>query len=92
MMKKKILCTSAIVIGVSLLILGLFQLNQYITTSAIVQNYKSTLSNIASSAPEAEQLLSTLGEAPNSILLSMLTDFGLGAILLILGTVLYPER
>lgn len=100
-LRKKLLAASIVLLGVLCIAIGLFQFNQYYTTSAATSQTLKQLDALSSGNAAESIGFSTADLAAtrtatentlNSLLFSAFADFALGAILFAAGYVMTPRE
>ncbi|MEW5955051.1 MAG: hypothetical protein AB1626_00750 [Candidatus Micrarchaeota archaeon] len=100
-MRKKLLASCIAGLGILCIAIGVFQLNQYYTTSAAASQTLQQLDELSASADlsgtgltaaDLAQTREATENTLNSLVLSALADFALGVILFLGGYLLYPRE
>lgn len=100
-LRKKLLAACIAGLGVLAIAIGIFQLNQYYTTSAAASQTLKQLDELAGSssleetgftAADVAQTKQSTENTLNSLLLSALADFAAGVLLFTGGYLLYPQE
>lgn len=102
-MRKKLLASCIAGLGILAIAIGIFQLNQYYTTSAaasqtlkqldqLVGSSESELAQAGLTASDVATTRESTENTLNSLLLSALADFAAGIILFTGGYLLYPQE
>jgi len=97
---KKLLASSIAGLGILCIAVGVFQLNQYYTTSAAASQTLKQLDELSASqgtasgftAEDVAQTRQATENTLNSLLLSALADFAVGATLFAGGYLFYPSE
>ncbi len=90
---RKILAAGAMALGLLFITLGLYQTNQYMVSSATAA---ATLKSFGQLGAEAgsytAQLTASMAEVSGALAQAIFLDYALGAVLVLLGLFVYPEK
>lgn len=92
-MNRKALAASAIALGVLLIAIGVYQVNQQMVSAATASSTLQSFSQLGAEAePYATQLQTSMAQVSGALTQAIFLDFAVGAVLLLAGLLLCPDR